>query len=183
MKVTYSQLIKNELIKSGFDKPKLTISKISRTIENQELISLINRVLTHTETFMEREQILNKMRKLIIQTLRQPDEIQYQAEKAEFDQYLNGIIQEQEIYNPIAWIDAELNYLSYVKLQGNNGSKTAVSDTIVNDWVDSKEVMRVFGFARSTLNRRIGEGMPVSKIGGKKMFNCQKINEWLLLLQ
>jgi hypothetical protein len=39
--------------------------------------------------------------------------------------------------------------------------------------------MQVLKISRSTLNRRVAEGMPAQKMGGRQMFNRAKINDWL----
>ena len=182
MKTPIIQLIKSELVSKEFDSPLMTIYKISRTFINRDLVDFIDKLLLESKDIGERELILIRIKKLIIQTPREIDEMIIQAQPEQYIEFLKQIIKDQEFYEPIRWIDAELDYINSIKARAINSNQQVPNDAHLKEWLNRLEVMNQFKFSKSTLNRRIAEGMPATKIGKTVMFNRQKVNEWLAQL-
>jgi hypothetical protein len=179
MKTTMIQLIKEDLLSDELNTPLLVICKISRLFINKDLIGFINRLISESKDMAERERILIKLKKLILQTPREPDQTQLEAEPAEFAQFFNEIKKEQEFYDPIKWINAELEYLKSIKSVDIKDAKANENNNELKEWLSRAQVLQLFNISKTTLNRRIAEGMPGSKLGGRQMFNRQKISDWL----
>ena len=71
----------------------------------------------------------------------------------------------------------ELDFIKNMKALVAKDEKVVEVQT--KELLDCQEMLQVFRFSKSTLNRRIAEGMPAIKVGAKVMFNRQKINDWL----
>jgi hypothetical protein len=182
MKTPVVQLIKAELVSEEFNSPLMTICKISRTFINRDLVCFVSRLLSESKNIVERELILIRLKKLIIQTPREIDEVIIEAQPEQYAQFLKEIEKEQEFFEPIRWIDAELDYLSNIKSKAIGASQVTSNDIQLKEWLNKIEVMNQFKFSKSTLNRRIADGMPATKIGKTVVFNRQKVNDWLAQL-
>jgi hypothetical protein len=165
------QLIKSELNSEDGSFPILTVCKLTRLYINKDLISFIKRLLATSTDDIEREKMASKLKKLLLQEPRLPDPDQFKAQPEEFRQFFIEIETEQALYDPLKWLDAELEFIKQSKL-----NKMIPEDKL---WLSREEVMRMFDFSITTLNRRIADNMPCKKLGGKVMFNRQKIYEWL----
>ncbi|QTE36106.1 hypothetical protein J3L18_23680 [Mucilaginibacter gossypii] len=148
----------------------ITTNYVSLRYVNTDLIMFISRIINKHQELEKKILILLKFKKIIAQTPRVPDEEQYRTDRAFFD----SIEREQLLNDPIKFIDAELGYL-----QERQATILASNDSPQKDWLTAKEVCLKFVFSRSSLNRRVAEGLPYVQLGGKKMFSVSQISDWL----
>lgn len=171
-----AQLIRKELLRADLGNSTMTINRISSIFINKELVQFINRIIKDINSIDDQYLILSKIKKILIQFPRNPDPAQLRAEKAEFAQFFKEIKREQKAYNPINWIDAELEYIRYLKtVQADKTQESHVLDK--KEWLTSEDMLKVFKCSISSLNRRIADGMPCNKMGGKKVFKRTDLNE------
>ena len=73
----------------------------------------------------------------------------------------------------------EIDYIISIKNLNDNKklSNTAIEN---KEWLNREEMLETFKISKSTLNRRIAEGMPVLKMGARLQFNRQMVNAWLI---
>lgn len=165
---------------------KLRLKKeIKRIYKNKELTEYIER---HLSLIPVKDKIaaLYYFKKLVLQTYRSPDSDHYAAFEDEYEEEMSEIRAEQQFYEPVRWIDAEIDY------QTNMGERLTGDDVtgrldimqeakkrLSKDWLTKEEVMELFGISRSTLNRRIADGMPAHKSGKAVYFYLEEINQWM----
>lgn len=179
MKTTTIQLIKADLLSTDSNFPLLAVYKISRLFVNKDLINFFERLLNESKEQKEKLIILLKLKKLVIQVVREPDPTQLKAESDEFRDYFKSIKKGQKFYDPIKWLDAEIDYLTSIKNLTDQANRSDNVDIEKKEWLNRKEVLQLFDISKSTLNRRISEGMPVNGVGVRQMFNRQELNVWL----
>ncbi|NHA07711.1 helix-turn-helix domain-containing protein [Mucilaginibacter sp. HC2] len=165
MKTNRLHLIKQELISNNFNKHTATINYLSMLYVNTDLILFICRMLNNCKPNEDRELVLIKLKKLLMQTPRRPDPEQYRVDREFFD----SIRKEQKLNDPIRFIEAELDFIKATKAYSPEDK----------DMLSEDEVLKMFDISRTTLNRRIAEGMPCTKVGGKKAFSRNLISAWL----
>lgn len=115
-----------------------------------------------------------------------PDPLHYDAFEDEYKEMFSEIALEQAFYEPIKWIEAEIEY------QLNTGERLTSNDVeakldvmqqtklrLSKDWLTEQEVMEMFGFSQSTLKRRRAEGMPAHKKGKAIHFYLEEITDWM----
>ena len=182
-KNTTIELIKAELLSKHFDFPILTTCKISRCFINKELVEFIARLLNEAQDKSDRELMLLRLKKIILQMPREPDPSHLEAEPFEFAKLELEIAREQAFFEPIKWIDAELDFLRNIKTLEVKDTKSAELAIEHKELLNQQELLSIFNFSKSTLNRRIAEGLPTIKLGAKLMFNRHKVNDWLNQLE
>lgn len=165
MKTTRIQRYHQQLLTDGSTTKSEVQSYISTKYVNTDLILFICQTLKCFPKNTDRKIILLNFRKLIIQTPRLPDPEQYRINRDFFD----SIRQEQKLNDPLRFIDAELEYLKAIETSTPND----------NEWLSEPEMLNRFGFSSITLRRRIAEGMPCAKVGGKKQFSRVLVSDWL----
>lgn len=152
---------------------------------NREFIAFIERTI---EELPQRDKLagLYYFKKLAVQVLRRPDPDHFEAFKDEYWEELSAIADEQRHYNPVKWIEAEIDYLlnttpQLTKEDVNNqlNIMQEARQRLSKPWLTKQEVMDLFGFSKTTLNRRISEGMPCQKHGKIVSFHLEDINKWL----
>lgn len=182
MKPEIKQMLLKELLSDSLNEPILTICKVSRLYINKDLIEFIRNLISDTEEAGDKIKMLIKLKKVVIQTERQPDYLEQQLEADNFRQFFISIKKEQDFYEPIKWIEAELDCLNTLK------SIQIKPDQVINSISENKqmlnkdEMLKAYNISISTLKRRIAEGMPAVKMGAKMMFNRNKVNAWLDLV-
>lgn len=152
---------------------------------NREFIAFIERTI---EELPQRDKLacLYYFKKLAVQVLRRPDPDHFKAFEDEYWEELSAIADEQKHYNPVKWIEAEIEYLQnttpHLTKEDVNNQLDIMQEArqrLSKPWLTRQEVMQLFGFKKSTLNRRIAEGMPCEKHGRITSFHLDDINKWL----
>lgn len=151
--------------------------KIRSLVFNSELIEFCDSTIKKLDSCNEKIVTLLYLKKLVIQTPRHPDPDHYRA-------FEDAYIQEAVDYDPIAWIEAEIEF--YAKLQQLDLNKSAVSSVVADaklklsaTWLTHQEVQEMFKISRTTLNRRIAEGMPNHKKGKFVFFDIDEVSAWI----
>ena len=158
------------LIKPEFNDFLSIKTAFSRLYLNKNLITLRDRIITSFSDQDIKEKALLKLRHLIKQVPREP----LFLDPSRFDEnhiHLLEIKKEQKVYDPLKWVNAELEFIASSKdfLKGIQG-KT---------WWSFKEVMQLFGISKSTLYLRISNGMPCYSFGGSQIFMPQEVEAWI----
>lgn len=160
-------------------------TRVKRLIVNRELTDFISQSIEKLPA-KDKLAALYYFKKLAVQVYREPDPEHYKALKDEYDEMMSEIANEQVHFEPVKWIDAEIDYLKNSvehlttgdvneRLDVMQGAKLRLS----KDWLSKEEVMDMFTISKSTLNRRIAEGMPCHKKGKVVHFYLQEISEWM----
>ncbi|TKB95741.1 helix-turn-helix domain-containing protein [Pedobacter cryophilus] len=143
---------------------------------NQDLIEFIEDKIKGLIGIDEKMLYLHFAKKELLHTERRPDFEHFVAFE---DNYMN----DRQNFNPIKWIDVELEFWTNIKLLNSNqqtSSEIAQAKlTLSKSWLTQEEVQDMFKFSRTTLNRRIAEGMPCHQKGKFKFFNLEEVSEWL----
>jgi predicted DNA-binding transcriptional regulator AlpA len=156
-----------------------------RLIINKELTEFISESIKKMPA-KDKLATLYYFKKLAVQVYREPDPEHFKAFKDVYLEEMSGIADEQAFFEPVKWINAEIEYISNTaerltsddvnqRLEIMQDAKLKLS----KDWLTKEEVMQLFRISKSTLNRRIAEGMPHHKIGKAVYFNPKEINEWI----
>jgi hypothetical protein len=162
MKNTKTKLLSKEIL-SGDAVPVMIIRRLKVTVVNQDMVTLIKRLLACCDSVFDRERTLLVLRKLLLQNPRTPDPDEYNSKR----EYFDSLTKEQRLYDPIKWIDAELQYLSSSQLSIEN-----------KEIFNEHDLLQIFG-SRSTLQRRIDEKMPCAKFGNIKLVTKKLFMEWI----
>ncbi len=172
-------MIKDDLLNCEISHPLLAIYKVTTLIENKHLVGFFKKLLTLSKDIDEYLLMLLKLKRLVIQNPREPDpEIQKEF-GYELCLYFEEIEKEQELFEPIKWLDAEINYLLSLKRRNSDKQKEKLTFKDIH-WHTAEEVRRFLEISTSTLNRYIAGGFPVYNLGGRSMFNTQEMNDYLL---
>lgn len=177
--MTTLQLIKAELLSTGSNFPLLVVCKISRLYVNRDLVNFFRRLMTDAKDDNERLLLLLKLKKLVLQVPREPDANELAAEPEKFYVFFNEIEREQAFYDPIKWLDAEIEYLFSVQKSVDVEVKEKIAFKDI-EWHTEEEVLRYFKISKSTLNRRIAEGLPAYDFGARPLFNTKEISNYLI---
>lgn len=157
--------------------PQVLKKKISQLTINSELINFIEENVNQLKTGTDKMIFLHLCKKLVLQVERSPDPDHYRAFEEEYEN-------DRQTYDPIQWIEAELDYQQNLQaLSQPQTLSSAVADEaklrLGTTWLTKEEVMHMFKVSRSTLHRRIAEGMPCHKKGKFKYFHLEEISKWL----
>lgn len=144
--------------------PAMSISRIKVLFFNHDIIEFIKSVLTNYKSIDDQRYSLIKLKKLLTQVPRYPDPSEYRTNREFFD----NIETEQRLYDPIRWIEAELEYLN-----SNRASNIELKELLTEF-----DMLQIFG-NRQTLNRRIVEGLPCARLGGVKVFSKRLVIQWI----
>ncbi|MNE17336.1 Helix-turn-helix domain protein [compost metagenome] len=128
-------------------------------------------------------------KKIIIQCPRTPDELHYLAFKEQYLEEAQLMLVEQQQFDPIKWINAELDFIDVSRLIPKNDfeDKYKVNSTVLpaKVLITNKEILtlndmlEMFNISKSTLDRRRKEGLPFSKVAKKLFFNKTEVNKWI----
>lgn len=147
------------------------IQVITRLYVNVELIKTIKAVVMGIKDSDQQILVLLRFKKLIKQTPRSIDPNEFKWRHDECLLHLLEIEGEQKANDPLKWIDAEIEYLNT-----DQKHRTSITQT---ELLGMNDVMKIFKISRSTLYKRISEGMPRENFGGKPMFKIGKIEKWI----
>lgn len=152
-------------------------SKVKRVYVNKELIQLIKPNILG-KTTKDRLALLHYFKKLVQQVYRSPDPDHKAAFEDEYEAEKIAIADEQAFYEPLKWINAEIEYLLYnepvdesERLQKQLQITQEVQHTGINGLVTKEHAMKLLETSDSTIDRRISEGLPRYKMG-RKVYLC-----------
>lgn len=158
-----SKKIYTELLNENVE-PAMIIRRLKMLPVNEDVILFLKRVMKSFDSIDERELALLKIKKVLIQTPRLFDEDEYQSKRELFV----GLKAEQKLFNPIKWVDAELEYIKNHKAIANDLKEIMTED----------DMLKFFG-NRQNLNRRMAEGLPYKKAGVVKLFSKDLVIDWI----
>jgi predicted DNA-binding transcriptional regulator AlpA len=173
--------------------PRRLTHNIKSLIKKQIKSLYLNRQLTEfiSEQLQlvpvkDRIALLYFMKKTVLQTYRCPDPLHYAAFKDEYEEMFSEIALEQIFYEPIRWIEAEIEYQLNTAERLTSADVEAKLDVmqqtklrLSKDWLTEEEVMAMFDISKSTIKRRRAEGMPAHKKGKAIHFYLEEITEWM----
>ena len=148
---------------------------------NKDLVEFLNQLTKEVFTRSEKLHYLEFCKKIINQNVRKPNEDHYLAFKEQYDSFFRSIKKEQLIYDPIKWLDAEIDYANALRLTESK-EFDEVSDTSAQpkkDWLTFAEMLSRFETSKMALRRRMAEGMPFVKFGNQLRFFPKAVDEWL----
>lgn len=159
--------------------------KVKRLFVNKEFIAFIKVTI---EKLPQKDKLacLHFFKKVAIQVPRLPDPDHFKAFEDTYIEEMLKTADEQEFYEPVKWINAEIEYLQ------NTGEHLTTEDVnnrvdimleakqkLSKDWLTEEQTMELFSISKSTLNRRMSEGMPHHKNGKFVYFYLDEINQWM----
>lgn len=149
---------------------------------NKDLVEFLNELLSEVFTKSEKLYYLEFCKKAINQNVRKPDKSHYQAFKEEYDSFFRSIKKEQLLYDPIKWLDAEINYIQAISLIGNKDVDEVLGASAKpnKDWLTFSEMQTRFETSKMALRRRMAEGMPFVKFGNQLRFFPKAVDDWLI---
>ncbi|MFN0292834.1 helix-turn-helix transcriptional regulator [Pedobacter helvus] len=149
--------------------------------ENKELNLFLANAMELVKSIDEKIYYLQYCRKLIAQTVRKPDEAHFRAFRDEYELYFLEIEQEQEVHNSLKWVDAELQYLQFLKSenQGKVDEQHRQISTAEKDWLTTPELLVWLGISKATLHRKMAQGLPKTKIGRGVRFVPEEVKAWI----
>lgn len=152
-------------------------NEISLKYINKDLIKFFEEL--NSSVFKREEKIfyLEFCRKIVQQYPRKPDEHHYEAFKAEYDLYFDEIKEQQNMYNPLIWLDAELSYLRFLHQYANQSDELELNTD--KEWLTIPEMQKWLGISKADLNRKVASGMPKTKIGRHVRFAPEKVRDWI----
>jgi phage terminase Nu1 subunit (DNA packaging protein) len=159
--------------------------KIKTMYVNQELVQFIESKI-HDKAKKDQVDILHFFKKLVQQVYRSPNPDHKAAFEEEYEAEQLTIAQEQAFYEPLKWINAEIEYLN-AQIERLSASEVDqrldimqhAKERLSKPWLTKKEVMELFSISIATLKRRISEGMPAHKKGKMIYFYLDEINEYM----
>lgn len=165
----------------------IIVKNIKPLYRNIELISLMNSLMDNITSFSEREYYLILLKKTVLQIQRRPDQEHFKAFEDEYLQEAEQIAQEQLEHDPVKWIEAELEFVRLGKdlnltetLIPSTQSQIKMPVNPKKEWLTFPEVMGIFHLSKASLRKRIAEGMPVSKLGARLLFNQNLVYDWVI---
>ncbi len=165
-------------------KRKLAV-KVKMCFINKDFIELIANTLKKLPA-KDKIMCLHYFLKLAKQIMRAPDQEWLKANEDEYLEKMAEIQHEQEHYEPVRWIEAELTYLMNTSEHLTQDDviqqldiMQAAKERLSKEWLTKKEVMDLFRISKSTLDRRVVDGMPAHKNGRMVYFYLEEINDWM----
>lgn len=162
---------------------RMISSSVSTLWVNRELIDFLSDIAKNTEPVDEKIFYMQYCRKEILQNERKPHQNHFEAFKEEYLQEFRNIRDEQNANNPLRWIDAELHYLNYLKKKPSTvkvqEEKQKLTTAIGKDWLTFKEMLSWLKVSKSTLDRRIAEGLPRTQIGKRWRYSPKEVKAWM----
>lgn len=164
----------NNLIKQkDLERFKNRISLISI---NEELIQFIDDTINGVDGIDQKILYLCFAKKVLMHIERKPDEEHLRAFREQYQR-------DREVFNPIKWIEVELEFWSDAKIltsERKTSSEIAQAKlSFSKQWLSQEQIQEMFSFSRSTLNRRVAEGMPFHQKGKSKFFDLEEVSEWM----
>lgn len=171
--------------------PRLTNDfkrKLKRDIKwlfvNKEFIEFIEDTIKRLPQ-KDKLPCLYYFKKLAMQVYRAPDPDHYKAFEDMYDELLSEIADEQKFYNPVKWIDAEIEEmaaLANLTLANNDHQTNGNVEhglSVDPELVPEKKVIEMLGMSKSKLLKLRANGMPYQQIGKPIFYNLIEIKKWL----
>jgi len=159
--------------------------RFKRLIINRDLTKFISESIEKLPA-KDKLAALYYFKKLAVQVYREPDPQHFKAFEDEYLEELSAIKEEQKFYEPVKWIEAEVEYITNtaerLTTEDVNQRLDIMQDAklkLSKDWLTKTEVMNMFSISKSTLARRVAEGMPAHKNGKAVYFYLEEINGWM----
>lgn len=124
-------------------------------------------------------------KKLAVQVRRTPEPEHYKAFEDLYDEHISEIVNEQKFYNPLKWIDAEIDEILAIAGLTEANAYSANEDlkefkpSFDPELVPERKVIEMLGMSKSKLLRLRAEGMPYQQIGKPIFYNLKELKEWL----
>lgn len=149
--------------------------------ENKELNLFLAEVMERVTSIDEKIYYLQYCRRFIAQTERKPHQNHYEEFMNEYADFFEEIEYEQELHNPLKWIDAELQYQQFLKSEGQSKAddKHPQISTAEKDWLTTSELLSWLGISKATLHRKMAQGLPKTKIGKIVRFAPDEVKAWI----
>ncbi|MFB2121194.1 hypothetical protein [Parapedobacter sp. 2B3] len=163
----------------GKKRLNLLKNEVTGLYVNQELFAFLQNLTNLLKSKDEKLYYLQFCKKTILQIRRFPDRNHYEAFKEEYDLFFSAIRKEQQQYNPIRWIDAELEFLQTAFI-GKTPTSEPIDEKPRRDWMTTAEMEQRLGTSKMALRRRMAEGMPFTKLGNQLRFDPNLVDAWLL---
>src|SRR5690606_16753192 len=141
----------------GRKRLNLLNNEVAGLYVNQELIAFMQNLTELLKSKDEKLYYLQFCKKTILQTKRFSDRHHYEAFREEYDLFFEQIKDEQAIYDPIRWIDAELEFLQMVSMVK---APAPIDEKPRKDWMTFGEMMEYLGTSKMALRRRMAEDLP-----------------------
>lgn len=160
--------------------------QIREMLFNKDLIDYIENLLSKISD-KDKLVTLCYLKKVILQTPRVPDPDHYKAFEERYDAEFAERAEEQEQFDPIKWLDAgiefvtrpEISKFSKQEVQDELNKLQEVKQQLGKELLTINDVLELLDISKSTLNRRIAEGMPRHQKGNSTFFVLSEITEWI----
>lgn len=150
--------------------------KIAGYSINEELITFLEQHLSAIVDIDGKLACLFFAKKMLPYLKREPDAMHFLAFEEE---YRNDRL----FFEPMKWIDNEIEFWTNIKAfdKPKEASQNIVEAKmeLSKQWLTKDEIMEMLKLSRTTLNRRIAEGMPCHQKGKAVFFNLEEVSEWL----
>lgn len=189
MKTTVEKLVPTRNYNAS---PRLT-HEFKRTLErdikrlfvNKEFIDFIKSTLNELPN-KDKIPCLHYFKKLAVQVRRTPDPDHYKAFEELYEAEMAQIEDEQKFYDPVKWINAEIEYLltateylTAADVDQRLDVMIAAKQKLSKDLLTADEVRQMLNISKSTLNRYVADGLKRQKRGKFVYFCLQDINDWI----
>lgn len=151
-------------------------TRIASLSINEELILFVESILDNIKEIDKKIFFLYYIKKLIIQIPRPVNEDHFNAFQEDY-------ARDRVNFDPMIWVESELCFL--MALRNLNLSEAQANQEANFDLklhkplLKQNDIQKIFKMSRSTLNRRVAQGMPCYPDGGSKFFDVEEVNEWL----
>ena len=148
---------------------------IKRFYFNKALVEFMDKLIKLVPDQSQKISILLFSKKIIQQHSRIPEGEYLSVFKDQVD------YDEQEIHNPVVWIDFELEYQQQILLQAKD-TPVVYPNRIYqgeNEIMKLEEILKTFDISKSTLDRWRVDGMPILKKGRKLFGHKKELVDWI----
>lgn len=166
----------------GKKRLSLLKNEVKSLYVNQELIAFMQELTDIAKTKDDKQYYLLFCKKIILQTCRFPDQNHYEAFKEEYNQFFEETRAEQVMFDPIKWIDAQLEFVDIDdkrKERNMNIENDKNQSSQKQGLMTFEEVKNHLRTTKLALRRRMEEGMPCFKLGNQWRFRIDEVSAWL----
>lgn len=143
---------------------------------NEELIAFLEQHLSAIVDIDGKLAYLFFAKKVLPYLKREPDARHFFAFEEE---YRNDRL----FFEPMKWLDNEIEFWTNIKtLDKSKETPQNIVEAkmeLSKQWLTKEEIMEMLKLSRTTLNRRIAEGLPAHQKGKAVFFNLEEVSEWL----
>ncbi|HET6245385.1 MAG: helix-turn-helix domain-containing protein [Bacteroidetes bacterium] len=156
---------------------------------NREVVEFLDNLLAGIDSISNKMGMLLYCLKILKQYQRTIPKELAESFPEQYDLERETIAEEQTIYDPVKWIEAEIEFISsYSKIQQEFPEteepvkETKLSEKLypeTKEFLTLKETMDLLKISKSTLDRRREEGLPWHKDGKKLYFKRNELIKWI----